>query len=209
MLLAVVFDVDESGDDVGALDHDAGAFRGRTLDQGVDPHRDRLGLPPEPQEQGIGRSHRRLADRLVGLERGGVQARHELRRQHGPHDLADRVGRHHPHDAEPGGQLGGDGRLADPGGSTDQDHERDVQLLDLPPPDEVGGVAVARQLTDHLQGLIGELDRRERCPSAFEQAELDLLRDLVRAERGETRHHHLGGQQTLREGQAGIPVADR
>ena len=56
-----------------------------------------------------------------------VHGGHELMREECPHDLTDLVGGDHARDAEPAGELGRDGRLADAGDAAEQDDQRPVE----------------------------------------------------------------------------------
>src|SRR5919198_3069106 len=140
--------VNEAGDSVGSFNDN-----GSPLDRGppkerLDPHSDRRGLFPEPDDDLVGGSGRRFPERLVGVERGCVQRGHQLSRKQPAHDLTDGVGGHDPDDPQAGGELGSDRRLADAGGPPDQQHERRVEGPDLLPAEEVLGVAVAGDLLE-------------------------------------------------------------
>src|ERR671918_3209458 len=206
--IAEPLDVQEPRHHVGPLDDRAGPLDRRPLDQGPEAHGHRGGLLPEPHDDPVGRPRRRLSQRGVGVEGRGVQGRHELPGEQAPHDFSDRVGGDHPDHAQPGGDLGGDGRLPHPGGSSDQEHQGDVETCNALPPHEIPGVPLARLVLDHPDGQGLELFGGEGPDAPLDELVLDPLGHLVRAVRRQPADHDLGRHQALGVREAGVPVRD-
>ena len=87
-----------------------------------------------------------------GGERRVVDRRHELGREEGAHDLADRVGADDAGDAQPVRELRRQGALADTGGAADEDDQRRLECASVcrcrkramrPSPSSVPSVAQA------------------------------------------------------------------
>ena len=107
-----------------------------------------------------------------GVVGGAVDRRHELRREHQAHDLADRVGREHARDAEPVRHLERERGLADARGAAEQQDHRALRLL-VAAPDQVAlGRLGADAPRERLEGEVAQLacGRSRGCRAAAARA---------------------------------------
>ena len=118
-----------SRNDVDAVDDRVHPLFDAPVDDRLDPRANDLDLLVEPVDEGV--VDQVGFHRFVGVETRPVQRRDQLRRHHITHDLADRVGFDDPVDVESVSELDRERRLPDPGGATQQDEKRFLQLRQL------------------------------------------------------------------------------
>jgi hypothetical protein len=138
-----------------------------------------------------------------------VERRHELVGEQRAHHLSDRVGRDHSDNPEPRRELGRQGGLAHARRPTDQNHQRDLERLDLAPALEVPRVSLAGQVLEDAECELAELLVGDRRDAELAQALLDRLGDLVRANGRQPGHHDLRRHQALRVRQARVAIGDQ
>lgn len=200
-------EVEEPRHHVRALDDQVGPLHRGALDEGLHAHRDGRGLLSEPDDDLVLR--RRFAQDRARLERRSMQRRHELVREQGPHHLADRIGRDHPHDPQARRELRRQRRLADPRRTADQHYEGNLDRLDLAPALEVPGVPLAGEILEHAERELAQLRVRDRRDAELTQPVLDGLGHLVGAYGRQPGHHDLGRHQAFRIRQARIAIRDQ
>ena len=192
---------------MGPLHNDIRSFLERPGNQGLDAHRDRVDLLAEPDDEALaGRGHRNPQGR-VRIERRDVQGRDQLLGDRRPQHFTDGVRRDHPGDAEPGGELRGNRRLADTGGAAQENDERLVELLDRLPFQVAAGMALV-DLGQQRRRQVAQLLAGDLAHSLLVQHLLHLLGDPIGLSRGDAGHHHRRRHQPFRVWQAVALVGD-
>src|SRR5581483_3767051 len=115
----------------------------------------------------------------------------------GAHRLPDEGRRGNAGEAEPVGDLGGDGRLPRPCSAADQQDDRDVELLQLAVSPQPANRLHALVLAEHLLRQLFEPVEVDRPPPLV-QLRLDAERELVRPHRRHAGSHQRPGEEALR-----------
>jgi hypothetical protein len=128
-----------------------------------------------------------------------VHRRHELLREERAHRLPDEVRRRDSRDPEPVRDLGGERRLAGPGGAADEQHDRQIQVLERLHAAQTANRPARVRLAEDLDGELGEAVEVEAVGVSLLEIGVGPARELVRARQRQAGGCERPRHQPLRE----------